>query len=241
MKLRILYDNTIAERGYLPGWGFSCLIGEDLLFDTGEYPEILFGNMEQMGIESSQIKKVVISHDHYDHQGGLKMLLEKEKGLPVYIGSRFSEDTRKMIEGSGGRMIRGNDWEEIAENVFLGEDIEFDYKDIQMSERGIVIRTAEGVTLLTGCSHPGIIKMSEGVRDHFVGEEIYLIAGGFHYKALEEGEIVERVENLQKLGIKKVAPTHCSGEIAQDIFKYYFKDNFISLGAGRVIELEGIK
>jgi len=34
MELKILYDNE-AEEGFKSGWGFSCLVGDETLFDVG--------------------------------------------------------------------------------------------------------------------------------------------------------------------------------------------------------------
>lgn len=34
MDLKIVYDNA-AKVGFKRGWGFSCLVGESILFDTG--------------------------------------------------------------------------------------------------------------------------------------------------------------------------------------------------------------
>lgn len=240
MKLEILYDNTISEKGYLSGWGFSCLVDEHLLFDTGEFSEILFHNMEERGVEISQIDQIVISHDHYDHQGGLRDLLKLTDGVKVYLGKRYTSELEDYIIRSGNELIHPEDWTEVSRGMYLTPELEFNYKGTDLSERGLVIRGSEGLVLLTGCSHPGIERIAEMVQSHFLGEQIFLVAGGFHLKSAEEEEIERVVKQLMKMGIKKAAPTHCSGEIAQDIFKYYYQENYISLGAGRVIEIQEI-
>jgi 7,8-dihydropterin-6-yl-methyl-4-(beta-D-ribofuranosyl)aminobenzene 5'-phosphate synthase len=45
MKSMIIYDNT-AEEGFQSGWGFSCLVDQRILFDTGEKSASLFSNMD---------------------------------------------------------------------------------------------------------------------------------------------------------------------------------------------------
>ena len=79
MKLTIVYDNDIYKKdmGLKADWGFSCLIeteGEAILFDTGAKGEILLENMEILGVNPKSISKIVISHEHWDHNGGLKTL-----------------------------------------------------------------------------------------------------------------------------------------------------------------------
>jgi 7,8-dihydropterin-6-yl-methyl-4-(beta-D-ribofuranosyl)aminobenzene 5'-phosphate synthase len=66
-------------------WGFSALIitetggnKERVLFDTGKYPYTVIQNAERLGIveELCRTKKVVLSHTHSDHTGGLIALRE---------------------------------------------------------------------------------------------------------------------------------------------------------------------
>jgi len=76
MRITIVYDNEACP-GLKSDWGFSCLVeaGERILFDTGPTGEELIFNMERLGIKAQSISKVVISHNHWDHAGGLEKLL----------------------------------------------------------------------------------------------------------------------------------------------------------------------
>lgn len=58
-------------------WGFSALVeadGHRILFDTGERPETVLQNARELGIDVSDITDAVISHNHWDHVGGLVTL-----------------------------------------------------------------------------------------------------------------------------------------------------------------------
>jgi len=77
MKLTIVYDNEVYKKdaGLKSDWGFSCLIeteNEDILFDTGAKGKILLNNMEKLDVEPEKISKIIISHEYWDHYGGLK-------------------------------------------------------------------------------------------------------------------------------------------------------------------------
>lgn len=48
------------------------------------------------------------------------------------------------------------------------------------------------------------------------------------------------IEELQALGVRRVAPTHCTGEPAIAQFRAAFADNFIEAGAGAVILSDSI-
>ena len=70
-----VYDNYQVDPELKTAWGSATIIKtpqELILFDTGGNSEILLSNMKKLGINPSSIKKVVISHIHGDHLGGLE-------------------------------------------------------------------------------------------------------------------------------------------------------------------------
>src|SRR4030043_74541 len=80
MELRIttLSENTAsARRRLLAEWGLSILVEVDnleILLDTGQSISTVH-NADALGIDLSQIDKIVLSHGHYDHTGGLWQVL----------------------------------------------------------------------------------------------------------------------------------------------------------------------
>ena len=89
MKLTILYDNTVFEKGkgLKSDWGFSCLIKterKNILFDTGANPKILHNNMKILCINPSNIDKIIISHEHWDHNGGLELFKPFSQKVELY-------------------------------------------------------------------------------------------------------------------------------------------------------------
>lgn len=81
MALRIttLSENTAGMGEFLAEWGLSILIETDslkILLDTGTSISAVH-NAEALGIDLSKIDKIVLSHGHYDHTGGLRNMLGK--------------------------------------------------------------------------------------------------------------------------------------------------------------------
>ena len=71
MKIKVLFNSKSAYISLRSGWGLSMLIGNNILFDTGESGAFLLHNMKELNIDLSAIDAVVISHEHWDHTGGL--------------------------------------------------------------------------------------------------------------------------------------------------------------------------
>ena len=80
MEVRIttLSENTAARMGILAEWGLSVLVEVDnlkILLDTGQSLSTVH-NAVALGIDLSAIDKIVLSHGHADHTGGLRSLLK---------------------------------------------------------------------------------------------------------------------------------------------------------------------
>ncbi len=169
MKITIVYNNE-ANTGLKSGWGFSCLIEdkEKILFDTGDNGKKLIYNMKQLNIEPKDIGKVAISHNHWDHTGGLKKFLEANNKAYVFHPKSFSKPT------------------EIAPGVHstgaLGTFIK---------EQSLVINTQKGNIIVTGCAHPGLENIIEEAEQ--LGT-IYGVVGGFHgFSRLEKLQKIELI------------------------------------------------
>ena len=83
MKIRLttLCENTSGKFGFTGEWGLSILAqteGDTVLLDSGLSNSVL-DNALEAGIDLSKIDKIIISHGHMDHTGGLRTLLKKIK------------------------------------------------------------------------------------------------------------------------------------------------------------------
>jgi len=77
LQITTLSENTAGLGGLMAEWGLSILVESEeinILFDTGQSLSASH-NAEIMGIDLSRIDKIVLSHGHFDHTGGLKQAL----------------------------------------------------------------------------------------------------------------------------------------------------------------------
>ena len=236
MQLEIICDNRAWDKRLDICWGFSCLIGKDILFDTGESESVLLGNMQRLNISPENISTVAISHDHYDHTGGLTGLLRENSKIRVYGLSKFSNSFKEKVKNSGAKLIEENNFTQIMPNIYLTGEMPTYYGGSPLSEQSLVIKTSTGLVIITGCSHPGIVKIIEKVKKN-LPDPIYLVLGGFHLMEEDERVIEMIVEKFHELSVKKVGPTHCTGDKAIKMFKQSYKENFIEAGAGKIVQV----
>ncbi|MCF7895350.1 MAG: MBL fold metallo-hydrolase [Candidatus Omnitrophica bacterium] len=236
MDIKILFDKDAIDSKFKTGWGFSAFIDE-VLFDTGEDGDFLLSNLKVANIDIDSIKKIVISHDHWDHTGGLWDILKIKNDLEVYGCRGFSSETKNKIKNSGAKLVEINRQMQIMPGVYTSGQVLGFYKAAQIAEQALIVKSEKGLVVITGCSHPGIVKMIESVRNNFRKEDIYLVLGGFHLMNKEKREIKLIAEKLKELKIGSVGPTHCTGYEAQQIFKETFGDKYISVKVGKVVSV----
>jgi 7,8-dihydropterin-6-yl-methyl-4-(beta-D-ribofuranosyl)aminobenzene 5'-phosphate synthase len=81
IRITTLSENTASQFDVMAEWGLSILIevdGQNILLDSGKSGAVC-QNAEAMGIDLRKIDKIVLSHGHFDHTGGLQALLSKIK------------------------------------------------------------------------------------------------------------------------------------------------------------------
>jgi len=237
MKIKIVYDKDTKNKNLYVGWGVSFLVGDGILFDTGENGYWLLENIKNLKVNIGKIKAVVISHDHWDHAGGLWELLKKKEGLTVYACPGFSLEFRKKVEELKGKLVETEKVTEISGGIFVTGEIAGKYNGGYMPEQALVVRTKNGITVITGCAHPGIVKMAKKVKKKFPDERFYSVFGGFHLMDKDKALAEIVVDEFKEMKIKKAGPTHCSGKEAEGIFKREYGVDFISVKVGQTIDV----
>jgi 7,8-dihydropterin-6-yl-methyl-4-(beta-D-ribofuranosyl)aminobenzene 5'-phosphate synthase len=235
LRITIVYDNNSFDARLKTAWGFSALVeyhGQTLLFDTGGDGRILLDNMRVLGIDPARIQSVVLSHAHGDHTGGLSALLDGNNQPPVYLLPSFADTHKHQL----GLMTQVN--EVIPGQVIADEILTTGEVDGNIPEQALVIRTGEGLVIITGCAHPGIVRIIQRAME-LTGDPVYLVLGGFHLGSKRETEISAILADFRRLGVQKVAPCHCTGERAIAMFSAEYGQAFVQAGVGRVITLDG--
>jgi 7,8-dihydropterin-6-yl-methyl-4-(beta-D-ribofuranosyl)aminobenzene 5'-phosphate synthase len=222
MKIKILYDDEVTAdiKKVIPAHGFSCVIEKDedrVLFDTGWDSRILFNNASRLDIDLMSIKKIVISHAHWDHMGSLPALLHLNEGSSkkVYFPSA-TENMRVEIRKMAG-IITDEGPTEVVKGVYttglMGKNIK---------EQALVIDDERGLVIITGCAHQGVGNILERARELF-GAKVYMLIGGLHgFNGLD---LLREIE--------LIVPCHCTVEKERILREF----NSLRCGVGTEIEV----
>jgi 7,8-dihydropterin-6-yl-methyl-4-(beta-D-ribofuranosyl)aminobenzene 5'-phosphate synthase len=234
LTITIVHDNNLCVDSLRTAWGFSAFVTgpeKTILFDTGSDGTLLLENMAKLQIDPARIDLVVLSHLHGDHTGGLTGLLKENPRVQVCLPGSFPAKFKAAVQDHGAMVVEVREPQEICKDVYttgvLGRRIK---------EQALILRTGRGLVVLTGCAHPGIVRIVKEVRRLHEGS-ILLVIGGFHLEWVTRGMVRSIIAAFRNYGIRYVAPTHCSGDKARQLFQESYGPGYVEAGAGKTIPL----
>jgi len=162
----------------------------------------------------------------------LSALLNHSKDPTVYLLPSFV-DVHKYQLGQVTQVIEVTHEQVITEGILTTGEM-----GGIVPEQALVIQARDGLVLITGCAHPGIVQIIERAIE-LTSDPVYLVLGGFHLGGKTATEISAILADFRRLGVQKVAPCHCTGRLAIAMFAAEYGPAFIQVGAGAVISIGG--
>ena len=235
-EVLIIVDNFPHVEHLKRDWGFSALItheGCKILFDLGAREDVFAHNVEKLGLDLSSVDFLVFSHSDYDHIGGLDYFLARNGKAEVFVPFGFDGSVVEKIEGSGHEVFITRGITDVCGPFKVTGPVE----PSPRPEQSLFFKTERGYWIVAGCSHPGVANIIEFVKGN-VDDEVDLYIGGFHFYKFFGKELEERVLEVKRTGIKRVAPCHCSGHEARMEFEKVFGEDCVCVGVGTRLNFE---
>jgi 7,8-dihydropterin-6-yl-methyl-4-(beta-D-ribofuranosyl)aminobenzene 5'-phosphate synthase len=229
----VVFNNVPYDTALMTAWGFGCLVETEVgtvLFDTGGDGGRLLRNMERLGLDPLSVDAVVLSHIHGDHTGGLMRLLDTGVQPTVYVLASFPAAFKDAVRART-ELVEVTEALEILPGIHTTGEL-----GVYIKEQALAVETAQGTVVLTGCSHPGVVEMVRGAQEVVEGE-IVLVTGGFHLIEASRAQLTSIISDLHGLGVQQVAPSHCSGDLAMEMFADAFDTDFVA-GLGWILTLD---
>jgi 7,8-dihydropterin-6-yl-methyl-4-(beta-D-ribofuranosyl)aminobenzene 5'-phosphate synthase len=85
--------------------------------------------------------------------------------------------------------------------------------------------------VLVGCSHSTVETIVAAVKEA-TQKSVRLLAGGYHLLPYDRKAIGGIVGRLKKLGVKQVAPAHCTGHLAFKLLRDAYAKDYLFFGLG---------
>jgi 7,8-dihydropterin-6-yl-methyl-4-(beta-D-ribofuranosyl)aminobenzene 5'-phosphate synthase len=251
LKVTLLSTMLVGDDTGIGEWGFSALVeadGHRVLLDTGAHPDTVLQNARDLKIDLSDVREVILTHNHSDHVGGL-MILRKEtmkrnpsalsvvhvaRGIFYSRPAPEGEDNpmisvKKEYEATGGKFIVHDEAAEIFPGAWLTGPVPRKYPEHNWSSTGkvqtpaglvedtipedqtLVLNTPEGLVVVTGCSHAGIINILTFARGEFPNEPVEAVIGGLHLFQATDEQLDWTADKMKDFKVANLIGAHCTG------------------------------
>ncbi len=277
MALRIttLSENTAGRSDFLGEWGLSILVETNdtrVLLDTGKGFSAVH-NADTLGIDLGKIDRIVLSHGHNDHTGGLRKVLRRmrkeveiiahpdiwqikyarREGEPDrYIGVPFQQNELKSLGArfhlttqpvsitstimTTGEIPMVNSFEQVDAALFVKEGDAWQ-PDKVMDDQALIVKTEQGLVIILGCAHRGMVNTLYHARQLTGTEKIHTVVGGSHLINASEERLWQTIGALRELGVQRLGLCHCTDLPAASVLAQEFGESFFFNKAGTVVDL----
>ncbi len=246
-----LYEEASSGDEFISGHGVSYLIRTDsatILMDVGNNPDGLkvapfMQNMQKLGITWDEIDRVVITHPHPDHIGGVDAWRRNTVSfgeLPDGLGERLLFIPVEMnYPGAIHATIPTLPAPDVATTGVISypEVYPLSLFEPKGSEQALVVSVAgQGLVVITGCGHPTIEKLISRAEALYELPVVGIV-GGLHYEGFGFEDVKPHIESLMSHDLRLVAlSTHDSSMDALEAFQSAFTERFRLLRVGETIK-----
>lgn len=228
---------SAARNGFLMGLDWGRI--DAVVLSHGHYDHT--GGLWEVLSKINKQVKVIAHPDVFD----AKYIQMSPDESPVYIGIPFQ---RAELESLGadfhltaepvwltknvvtsGEIPMTNDYEVIDPGLCTRRGGEL-VPDPVADDQALFVKTDEGLVVILGCAHRGMINTLRHAQSVTGVEQIHTVIGGTHLIRASEVQMELTIAELKELGIKRLGVSHCTGmhaavRLAQEFGPDFFFNN----------------
>ncbi len=155
------------------------------------------------------------------------------------------QETQSHLESLGAHFIFNKNFTEITDGIYLSGEIpritSFEKTDPTLKQAGrsdtlqqdqllddqtLIIDSAQGLILILGCAHAGLINILTHVQEQLPNRQIHTVIGGTHLGFADDAQFAATVKALENFHIQCLAASHCTGLARGADLARIFGNNF---------------
>jgi 7,8-dihydropterin-6-yl-methyl-4-(beta-D-ribofuranosyl)aminobenzene 5'-phosphate synthase len=151
---------------------------------------------------------------------------KRADGRVSYAGMPYK---REALEGSGARFVLSAEAQSLAAGVSLTGEVPrrrlfetgdaglvvrrngAEVQDPLLDDQSLVVETGDGLLLILGCCHAGLVNTLDHVQTLLPGRPIHTVVGGTHLGFAPPEQLAQTVAALKALAIPRIGLSHCTG------------------------------
>ena len=173
----------------------------------------------------------------------------REIGIPVPVREALhryaprvimTESPTTIVKGLTvtGPVPRSTDFENTGGPFFL--DAVCSQPDPLTDDQSLFFETKEGIVVLLGCAHSGVINTLRYIGELSGNKPIRAVIGGMHMVNAAPARIARTVEELRRCNLQLLVPAHCTGMPATVAMWTAFPTICVTCHAGKTFEFKPV-
>lgn len=134
-----------------------------------------------------------------------------------------------------GEIPRRSGFEDTGGPFYLDEGCTV--PDPLVDDQALYVESREGVVVLLGCAHAGLVNTLDYVAELAGCDRIHAVLGGMHLLNASEERIAASLKSLERYDVQHIGAAHCTGLRAVVALVNSRPDRFVRLAAGSGVQI----
>ena len=215
-------DAVVLSHGhYDHTGGLKHLLEKNAAFRLYAHPEVFATKLR--AVKKEKYKKIGIP---------IKRAVLENTDVQLVL----TQNTCEIAPGisTSGEIPLENDFESIEPDFFVEREGRI-MPDTLADDQALILDTQNGLVVLLGCSHRGVINTLNQVVKLTGKQKIHAIIGGLHLAKASDAKLKKIIGHLAGFGLEKIGVSHCTGTKAMLALFNTFKDKVFMNTVGSVI------